>query len=80
VVATALDVRGAQGVGLACPVFQLGGDGEDGLDGERGEGADEQLPDPVVPARPTTRQEITRRHWIERLQRGMSRSRHLIVT
>src|SRR5208282_6903001 len=48
VVAGALDVRGAQRAGLGRPVFQLGADGEGGLDGERGEGAGEQLPDPVV--------------------------------
>jgi hypothetical protein len=48
VVAGALDVRGAQGVGLGGAVFQLGGDGEGGFDGERGEGGDEQLPDLLV--------------------------------
>ena len=48
VVAGALDVRGAQGVGLVRPVLQFGADGEGGLDGQRGEGVDEQLPDPVV--------------------------------
>ena len=48
VVAGALDVGGAQGVGLGGAVLQLGGDGEGGLDGERGEGVDEQLPDPLV--------------------------------
>ena len=51
VVAGALDVRGAQGVGLVRPVLQLGADGEGGLDGQRGEGVDEQLPDPVRPVR-----------------------------
>ena len=50
VVAGALDVGGAQGVGLVGAVLQLGGDGEGGLDGERGEGVDEQLPDPLVQA------------------------------
>ena len=48
VVAGALDVRGAQGVGLVGAVLQLGADGEGGLDGQRGEGVDEQLPDPLV--------------------------------
>src|SRR6266702_1681316 len=48
VVAGALDVRGAQGAGLGGAVFQLGGDGEGGFDGERGEGAGEQLPDLLV--------------------------------
>ena len=48
VVAGALDVGGAQGVGVGGAVFQLGGDGEGGFDGERGEGVDEQLPDLLV--------------------------------
>ena len=43
VVAGALDVRGAQGVGLGGAVLELGGDGEGGLDGQRGEGGDQQL-------------------------------------
>ena len=29
-------------------MLELGGDGEGGLDGQRGEGVDEQLPDPLV--------------------------------
>ena len=45
VVAGALDVRGAQRVGLGGAVLEFGGDGEGGLDGQRGEGVDEQLPD-----------------------------------
>ena len=49
-VAGALDVRGAQRVGLGGAVFQLGGDGEGGFDGQRGEGGDEQLPDLLVKA------------------------------
>ena len=50
VVAGALDVRGAQRVGLVGAVLELGGDGEGGFDGQRGEGVDEQLPDPLVEA------------------------------
>src|ERR1019366_3263851 len=50
VVAGALDVGGAQGVGLGGAVLQLGGDGECGFDGQRGEGVDEQLPDLLVQA------------------------------
>ena len=48
VVAGALDVGGAQGAGLGGAVLELGGDGESGFDGERGEGVDEQLPDLLV--------------------------------
>jgi hypothetical protein len=43
-------VRGAQRFGLVGAVLELGGDGEGGLDGQRGEGIDEQLPDPHVEA------------------------------
>ena len=50
VVAGALDVRGAQRVGLGGSVLEFGGDGEGGLDGQRGEGVDEQLPDRLVEA------------------------------
>ena len=48
VVAGALDVGGAQGVGLGGAVLEFGGDGEGGFDGQRGEGVDEQLPDLLV--------------------------------
>ena len=50
VVAGALDVRGAQRVGLGGPVLELGGHGEGCLDGERGEGADQQLAGGLVQA------------------------------
>src|SRR6266702_6500287 len=48
VVAGALDVGGAQRVGLVGVVLEFGLDGEGGFGGERGEGAEEQLPDPLV--------------------------------
>ncbi len=48
VVAGALDVRGAQRFGVIGAVLELGGDGEGGLGGQRGEGVDEQLPDRLV--------------------------------
>src|SRR5207247_7439886 len=42
-VAGALDVRGAQRVGVGGSLPEFGGDLEGGLDGQRGEGADQQL-------------------------------------
>src|SRR5690242_16680771 len=45
VVAGALDVRGAQRVGVGGSLLELGGDLEGGLGGQRGEGADQQLAD-----------------------------------
>ena len=48
VVAGALDVRGAQRVGVGGSLLELGGDLEGGLDGQRGEGADQQLADVLV--------------------------------
>ena len=50
VVAGALDVGGAQRVGFGGAVLEFGGDGERGLDGQRGEGVQEQLPDGLVQA------------------------------
>ena len=47
-VAGALDVGGAQRVGLGGSVLEFGGDREGGLDGQRGEGVDEQLADGCV--------------------------------
>ena len=41
-VAGALDVGGAQRVGLGGSLLEFGGDLEGGLDGQRGEGADQQ--------------------------------------
>ena len=63
VVAGALDVGGAQRVGLGGAVLQLGGDGERGLDGQRGEGVDEQLPDPLVEAGAGDRPGRSGRPW-----------------
>ena len=48
VVAGAFDVGGAQRVGVGGSVPEFGGDLEGGLDGERGEGGDEQLADVLV--------------------------------
>jgi hypothetical protein len=50
VVAGALDGGGAEPVGLGGAVLQFGGDGEGGLDGQRGEGVDEQSSDRGVDA------------------------------
>ena len=50
VVAGALDGGRAQGAGFGRPVLELGADGEGGLDGQRGEGVDQQLADRVVQA------------------------------
>ena len=48
VVAGALDVGGAQRVGFGGSLPELGGDLQGGFDGQRGEGADEQLADVLV--------------------------------
>jgi hypothetical protein len=48
VVAGALDVGGAQRVGLGSSSPEFGGDLEGGLDGQRGEGVDQQLADALV--------------------------------
>jgi hypothetical protein len=55
VVAGALDVGGAQRVGLGRAVLELGGDLEGGLGGQRGEGIDEQLADVLVEGVPGDR-------------------------
>src|SRR4029077_16157628 len=55
VVAGALDVGGAQRVGLGRAVLELGGDLEGGLGGQRGEGIDEQLADMLVEGVPGDR-------------------------
>ena len=47
-VAGALDVGGAQGVGFGGAVFELGGDGQGGFGGQRGELADQELADLLV--------------------------------
>ena len=41
-------MRGAHRAGLVGAVLELGLDGEGGFGGQRGEGVDEQLPDPLV--------------------------------
>ena len=48
VVAGALDVGGAQRVGFGGSLLEFGGDLEGGLDGQRGEGVDQQLADVLV--------------------------------
>ena len=48
VVAGALDVRGAQRVGVGGALPEFGGDLEGGLGGQRGEGVDQQLADVLV--------------------------------
>jgi hypothetical protein len=50
VVAGAFDVGGAQCVGFGGAVLEFGGHGERGLDGQRGERADEEPPDGLVQA------------------------------
>src|SRR5437867_1277851 len=50
VVAGAFDGGGAELVGLEGAVFEFGGDGEGGLDGQWGEGVDEQRADGGVDA------------------------------
>ncbi len=47
-VAGAFDVGGAQRVGFGGSLLEFGGDLEGGLDGQRGEGVDEQLADALV--------------------------------
>ena len=51
---------GAQRVRLGCAVLELGGNGEGGFDGERGEGIDEQLPDLLIGSAPGTAWQIRR--------------------
>src|SRR6266511_2268482 len=51
VVAGTFDGGGAELIGLVCSVFEFGGDGERGFDGQWGEGVDEQRPDGGVDAR-----------------------------
>jgi hypothetical protein len=48
VVAGAFDVRGADPVGLGGALLEFGGDGEGSLDGQRGQGVEQQLPDAPV--------------------------------